>query len=73
MKRTLRLLAVVQVEILDPAWSIEEVERDIPDHLHDAVTILQSQMRRKQGGDLPFAVTSVDTILYASVQRGEEI
>ena len=68
LKRTLRFLAVIHVRVVDPAYTEEEVERQIPDHLTDAVTALES-------GKVcpgPFHVTSIDTILYARTEKGEE-
>ena len=78
LRRFARFLAVVTVKINNPGWSVEEVERDIPDHLHDGVVTLQSRLRRKRAEsgqptvELPYEVTSIDTVLYAKIEREEE-
>lgn len=76
LKRFARFFAIVTVRINNPGWSIEEVERDIPDHLHDGIVVLQSRLKRKREGDgqsvdLPYEVTSIDTVLYAKTEKEE--
>lgn len=77
-KRSLRALLIVDVDILSKKWTDVEVGLDLPDHLLDAATSMQEELadRRREAGrrdPLPYVVTSIDAVPYASIEHPEEV